>query len=109
MSTVVEVLEKLRKRKCDKEYVYKDQKMTLPDFDKSYDPEDLTIIKTYRFEGDSNPDDSSILYLIESKDGIVGYVLDAYSPTVQNEEEGYNNFIRNIQVEDRDEQLIFDL
>lgn len=108
MSTVVEVLEKLRKRKCDKEFVYKDDKMTLPDYDKEYTPEDLTIIKTYRFEGDSNPDDSSVIYLLETSDGIIGYILDSYSPT-SDHVEGYDNFVRKINMEDRDEQLIFDL
>ena len=32
-------------------------------------PEEFTIDHTFRFEGDSNPDDSSILFAISSKKG----------------------------------------
>ena len=77
---------------------------------KCYKPEDLKIIKTYRFEGDSDPADSSIIYLIEANDGLIGYSMDAYGMyTAHEDEEGYDNFIREIPVEDRDEQLIFNL
>jgi ADP-ribose pyrophosphatase YjhB (NUDIX family) len=77
---------------------------------KSYRPEDLKIIKTYRFEGDSDPSDSSILYVIEAKDGLIGYSLDAYGVySNHDEEEGYDNFIRAIPVENRDEQLLFEV
>jgi len=70
----------------------------------------LTIIKTFRFEGDSNPSDSSVLYIIEAKDGLIGYSIDAYGVySNHDDEEGYDNAIRNINVEDRDEQLFFDL
>jgi len=41
-------------------------------------PEDFVIDKFFRFEGDSNPDDSSILYAISSKDGAKGTLVDAY-------------------------------
>jgi len=75
---------------------------------KSYSPDELTIIKTYRFEGESDPSDSSILYLIQANDGLKGYSLDAYGVYSNHEdEEGYDNFIRQIKVENRDEQMIF--
>jgi hypothetical protein len=62
---------------------------------KFYQPEELTIIKTYRFEGDSDPAESSILYLIEANDGLIGYALMAYGMYSNHEdEEGYDNFIR---------------
>ncbi|MDB4768706.1 phosphoribosylpyrophosphate synthetase [Saprospiraceae bacterium] len=41
-------------------------------------PEDFKITEMYRFEGDSSPDDNSVLYAIESKDGIKGVLVDAY-------------------------------
>src|SRR5688572_4018732 len=41
-------------------------------------PEDFEIKEVYRFEGMSNPDDSSVLYGIESNDGIKGVLVDAY-------------------------------
>ena len=43
-----------------------------------YDPEDLLAVEHYRFEGESDPGDMSILMALESKDGRKGYVVSAY-------------------------------
>lgn len=37
------------------------------------------ITEVFRFEGMSNPDDSSVLYAIESEDGDKGIIIDAYA------------------------------
>ena len=73
-----------------------------------YTPDNLTIIKTFRFEGESDPSDSSILYVIEANDGLIGYSIDAYG-VYTNHDAAYDDFVRKIQVMDRDEQLIFSL
>jgi hypothetical protein len=42
-------------------------------------PEDFTIDEVHRFEGDSNPDDESVLYGISSaRYGLKGYLVNAY-------------------------------
>ena len=46
--------------------------------DKIYQPGDVRIVNFFRFEGNSNPDDMSILYAMETKDGIKGTLVDAY-------------------------------
>ncbi|WP_315824238.1 hypothetical protein [Paraflavitalea speifideaquila] len=70
----------------------------------------MKIIRTFRFEGESNPDDSSILYVIEANDGLIGYSLDSYGAISSHDNElGYDNFLRMIPVENRDDQLIFEL
>jgi hypothetical protein len=46
------------------------------------------VVKYYRFEGDSNPDDNTVLYVIETSRGEKGLLLDAYgaySGNVSNE------------------------
>ncbi len=109
MSTLSQVLEKLRLRKIDNEYKWTEEGFNAGK-GKSYEPEDLTIIKTYRFEGESDPADSSILYIIEANDGMTGYSMDSYGVYSEHEdEEGYDNFIRKIPISDRDEQLIFEV
>ncbi len=41
--------------------------------------EKYCIVETYRFEGMTNPDDSSVLYAIESDSGGKGIIVDAYN------------------------------
>lgn len=40
--------------------------------------EELDVIKFYRFEGISNPEDNTILYVIETNTGHQGLLVDAY-------------------------------
>ena len=105
LTTLSSVLERLRIKKQDNEF-----RMTDEGFHagkgKYYKPEELTIIKTYRFEGESNPSDSCILYLIQANDGLIGYSIDAYG-AYSNQDEKYDDFIRQVKVEDRDEQILF--
>jgi hypothetical protein len=107
MTTLSAVLEQLRIKKRDNEF-----RMTPEGFGtgngKYYTPEQLKIIKTYRFEGDSDPSDSSIIYLIEAENGLIGYSLDAYGAYSDHEDDGYDDFIRKIPMEERDEQIIFE-
>lgn len=45
---------------------------------REYRSEDLKLVNFYRFEGISDPADSTILYLIETRDGDKGTLVDAY-------------------------------
>ena len=47
---------------------------------KTYRPEQLVIRDVYRFEGYTDPDDLSVLYVLEADDGTRGWVSDAYGP-----------------------------
>ena len=99
MTTLSSVLENLRLKQEDHEFRWTEEGFTAGK-GKIYQPEDLKIIKTYRFEGESDPSDSSILYVIEANDHLVGYSLDAYGLYSNHEdEEGYDNFIRRIPVQ----------
>ena len=101
------ILEKLRKQRYDNEFTMEGDAFIAPNGNK-YLPENLLIIKTYRFEGDSDPADSSVLYVIEANDGLIGYVLDIYGAE-SNHDAAFDDFVRQIQVDGRDEQLIFTL
>lgn len=46
--------------------------------DRLYGPGDLAIVNHYRFEGASNPDDTSVIYVLECEDGTKGIIVDAY-------------------------------
>lgn len=107
LQTLSYILEKLRINRQDNEFVMNGEFFTTPNGNK-YAEDQLRIIKTYRFEGDSDPSDNAILYVIEANDGMVGYTIDAYG-VYTNHDAKYDDFIRKIPMEDRDEQLLFSL
>lgn len=46
---------------------------------KEYQPEELKIVDSYRFEGDTNPEDQAIVFAIIAKDGMKGTLVMNYS------------------------------
>ena len=106
MTTMVSVLEKLRVKKFDNEFRMTEEGFTAGN-NKYYEPDQLKILRTYRFEGESDPSDNAVIYLIESNDGLIGYSIDAYGAYSDHEDDGYDDFIRKVKVEERDEQQIF--
>jgi hypothetical protein len=48
--------------------------------ERKYPPEEIHVVDFHRFEGASDPADNSILYVIETSDGIKGTLIDAYGP-----------------------------
>lgn len=43
-----------------------------------YQPEQIQVVNFFRFEGESDPSDNAILYVIETNDGTKGTLIDAY-------------------------------
>jgi len=109
MTTPSEVLERLRQKKMDHEFHWTPEGFTA-DKGKVYRPDELEILKTFRFEGASDPSDTEILYIIRANDGLIGYSQDAYGVySSHDQEEGYDNFIRQIPQAGHDNQLLFEL
>lgn len=52
--------------------------LTILGREKTFSPEEVKILNFYRFEGDSDPADNSILYAIETSDGTRGTLVDAF-------------------------------
>lgn len=48
--------------------------------EKTYKPDEVNVVNFFRFEGQSDPNDQSILYVIETTDGLKGTLVDAYGP-----------------------------
>lgn len=59
-----------------------------------YRPEQVKIINFYRFEGQSDPSDNSILYVIETADGLKGTLTDAYGAYA---DASVNTFIKEVE------------
>lgn len=54
------------------------------DLDLRLTPEEFHVDEFYRFEGDSNPEDSAVLYAISSSSGVKGTVVDSYGVYAEN-------------------------
>lgn len=52
--------------------------LTTFDKGKTYGPERVRILSFYRFEGESDPGDNTILYVMETDDGTKGTLVDGY-------------------------------
>lgn len=59
-----------------------------------YLPNEVKIDNFYRFEGASDPDDNSILYCIETHDGIKGTLIDGYGA---NTDDLIGEFIKDVE------------
>ncbi|WP_221394164.1 hypothetical protein [Dyadobacter sp. NIV53] len=79
--TLVETLEALKERGFTYDFnltahaleVHKEDGINM-----SLAPEDFNIVEVFRFEGMTNPSDMSILYAIESTNGLKGTLLSSY-------------------------------
>ena len=58
--------------------------------EKIYQPDEVAVDNYYRFEGNSDPDDMAILYVISTNDGVKGTLVDAYGTYASQE---VNEFI----------------
>ena len=104
MLTLSQVMQKLSGKRIIKEFRMNENcEMKLQDSDKVYQPSDLTIKRTYRFEGDSNPDDNAVLYVAEDKDGNKGMIIDSYGADSNYPGEKFDDFMRDIPVEESEE------
>ena len=108
MKTLSEVLTKLRERGIDSEFRMNEKgEMVLDQESTVYTPKDLLILRSYRFEGDSNPDDNAVLYVAQERGGRRGIILDSYGAESNYPGEDFDNFLREIRSEE-DESLNFD-
>lgn len=104
LKTLSEVLTILMKRGITKEIQMNEQKqLVLNNGEKVYQPEDLCIVKSYRFEGDSSADDNAVLYVLEDKEGEFSTILDSYGAESNFSGEEFDNFLRQIPVEEKEE------
>jgi hypothetical protein len=103
MTTLSGVMEVLKERGVDHELrLLEDGQLKDEDSGRIFNPQGMKIIRSYRFEGDSNPSDSAVLYLLENADGFIGYIINAYGAYDDYEGDLFDNLIRNLPVEERE-------
>lgn len=79
LTTLQEAMRNFRNNGYDKDFrLQKDGRLMINGTNKTFAPEDIRIHDELRFEGDSNPDDMSILYVLETTSGEKGLVVNGY-------------------------------
>ena len=94
MKTLVSCMNSLQEKGYKENFVMDEKGLKGMESEKIYQPEDIKITDFYRFEGESDPGDNSILYAIETSDGVKGTLTDAYGPYA---DARTNKFIRNVE------------
>ena len=100
--SLVNVENQLKKDGFTQDFTVRDGRLQTigNDSAKSYAPDEVTIVDFYRFEGDSDPDDMSILYALETTDGVRGTISSAFGTY------GYTDALQFLkQVEDLGKNL----
>lgn len=78
MKTLSECFNKLVKDGFEEDFKVNEKGLFSLKTGKTYSSEQVQVMNFFRFEGASDPDDSAILYAIETNDGVKGTLTDAY-------------------------------
>lgn len=94
MSTLSTCVNRAVKKGYDTNFRVQPNGMLWDNNDRYYDPEEVIIDDFYRFEGESDPGDNAILYLVRTIDGNKGTLIDAYGVY---DDANVSEFIRNVE------------
>lgn len=76
--TLSEAMNALRARGYSNDFNLKEDSIECSTLQVNLKPTEFHVDEVHRFEGATNPDDSSVLYAISSPEGIKGIIVDAY-------------------------------
>ena len=76
--SMTEALKGLRNRGFTINFAFLHHAFCAVESGRAFKPEELSIREHHRFEGTSDPDDESVVYAIETHDGLRGTIVDAY-------------------------------
>jgi hypothetical protein len=95
MTTLVSCTNRLTQEGFTENFVPKSTGIEAPSSGKLYVPSEVKIVNFYRFEGESDPADNSVVYAIETNDGTKGLLIDAYGGPYVNQKVG--QFIKEVE------------
>ena len=93
-ATVTQALADLKARGYTDEFDYKDDYLFCDSKGVKLNPGELKITEVYRFEGASDPEDSSVVYAIESASGLKGLILDSYGMYADEKKSAFINSLK---------------
>jgi hypothetical protein len=78
LKTLVACTDKLNKLGFTTQFQARDNGLISLESENIFFPDEVEIVDFYRFEGESDPEDSAILYAIQTQTGERGTLTDAY-------------------------------
>ena len=94
MNSLSQTMSRLRDQGIKEEYMIRNENLINQQTKRQFTPEEVTIKKQYRFEGESNPSDMSILYLLETNTGEEGVLINNYGAE---RDDSVSNFIKRAE------------
>ncbi|HET6993938.1 MAG TPA: phosphoribosylpyrophosphate synthetase [Chitinophagaceae bacterium] len=82
--SLIEALDDLKKRGYEADFELQSNCLYCNTLDLRLYEEDFNIDEVYRFEGESNPDDSAVVYAMTSPTGVKGTIVDGYGASASN-------------------------
>ena len=80
MDSLVTILSSLEDEGYKTQFKATDQGLESLSTFKLYQPAEIKISHFFRFEGESDPEDSAIVYAIETSSGEMGTLVDSFGP-----------------------------
>ena len=77
-TTLAGVMDDLDRRGFTEHFTLRSGRLCALDADRAFGAGDVAIAEYHRFEGVSDPDDMSIVYAIETRNGLKGTLTDAF-------------------------------
>jgi hypothetical protein len=77
-TNMVEAIQDLKRRGFTANFEFLGQSFCDVDSGRTFRASELTIVEHYRFEGESDPDDMSVVYAMEIDGGPKGIIADAF-------------------------------
>lgn len=77
-SSLSVAIEDLQKKGYDTDFNLVDEGIESKHMKRTWSAEQIEVENAFRFEGMTNPGDNSVLYIINTHDGIKGLLVDAY-------------------------------
>lgn len=78
MKSLSSCVNRMKEEGYREDFQVTDKGLVTFDKSKSYTPHQVRIMSFYRFEGESDPGDNTVLYVIETDDGTKGTLVDGY-------------------------------
>ena len=91
LEPLAEIAKRLRREGFPENFELTGDAVVNTDTRVTHRPEDVTICSIHREEGDSNPDDESVLFAVRAPDGSAGIIVTGYG-----RESGHADTIRRL-------------